>query len=151
MRWNEIINESIEWDLAGFWITETGERIEVDHDKGVHHANIALDHFIDYLDFSDFSEPIDPYNDEFITDMAIEAAFDSGWVRVSTSPREINVTYWKLNRNSLISLKKHIANEQPVPSYRIEKYTGDVDIFVDKVGDLKEYFRKLNKIYHSKK
>jgi len=141
MRWNEIINESqSHWDLAGFWLTDTGERIDVDHNKDIHHADIALAEFRDFIDFSDFSEPIDPY-DEYIFEMALEAAFDSGWVRVSTSPREIDVTFWKLNRNSLISLRNHLKNEQPVSMYVLDH--------VAEFESLKELFRKLNEIFHS--
>lgn len=142
MRWNEIINESSDWDLSGFWITDTGERIDVNHDKGTHHANVALDHFMDYLDFSDFSEPIDPYNDEYIADMALDAAFDNGWIRVSTSPREIDITFWKLNRNSLNSLRNHLKDEQPVNLYVLDHAA--------EFGSLKELFRKLNEIFHSR-
>lgn len=148
MRWNEIINESAVWDLAGFWITNTGERINVDHNKGIHHANIAVDEFLEYLDLTDF-EPIDSYDDrdnmiwaDDILDMAVDAAFDEGWVRVSTSGQEIDVTFWKLNRNSLISLRKHLTNEQPVSTYVLDH--------VAEFGSLKELFRKLNEIYHTK-
>lgn len=141
MRWIEI-NESSDWDLSGFWITDTGERIDVNHDKGTHHANVALDHFIDYLDFTGFTEPIDPYNDEYIADMALEVAFDNGWIRVSTSPQEIDVTFWKLNRNSLNSLRNQLKNEQPVNLYVLDHAA--------EFTSLKDLLRKINEIFHSK-
>lgn len=141
MRWHEIINEAV-WDLAGYWITNTGERLDVDHDAGVHHAKVALDHFIDYIDFS---EPIDPYNDQYILDMAVEAAFDSDWIRVSTSPREIDLAFWELNPNSLRSLRTHLRNEQPVPRYVLDARNN-----VGEFSSLKDLFRKLNEIFYSK-
>lgn len=142
MRWNEIIKEGSEWNLSGFWITDTGERIEVDHNNGLHHADIALDEFLKYLDLSDLSNSIDPSNDEYTIDMALEAAFDTGWIRVSISAHEVDVTFWKLNKNSFDSLRKHLSNEQPVSNYVLDH--------VAEFDSLRSLFSELSKIFHNR-
>jgi hypothetical protein len=121
MRWYEII-ESKEWDLKGYWITDKGERMDVDHNRGSHHADIVFDQFADYVDWDDvFAMHDTPQDyeiakdDDFARDTVLDAAFDNGWIRVSTSRSgsSIDIVFRKsqVTKISLNVLKREIKND----------------------------------------
>lgn len=66
-----------EWNLHGGWIDEKGNFYEIDHANDVHHSDIALEHFGDYVEYDNDGNP-----DEYTADAAQGVAMSQGWIRV---------------------------------------------------------------------
>lgn len=144
MRAYEILTET-SWDLDGFWITETGKRLDINYDEEINHANIALDAFSN-VDMSDSNVDLSDDDAENAVDDAMTAAYNNGWIRVVISQHEISVDFFKLNRISLGSLRKNITG-YPVPKYTLSVNRDlDTSYSYDVFGSFKGLFKKLNQL-----
>lgn len=108
MRWHELLNEGM--GLHGWWITQTGEHIDIDHDNDQHHADVAKASF----DIGADSDGWEPKDDDYDADMdqgdveheadydsaeeAIKTALDFGWVRGSGSGHGFTIEWESLSR-----------------------------------------------------
>ena len=103
------LDESYAWDLKGYWITDDNRILDVDHDNGIHHGDIAMDEF----DFGIEDPDDDPSDDDYVREQAIEAAFFDGWIRISSSNNEdtYNVDYTNADKGALKILYKKIRND----------------------------------------
>lgn len=83
----DIVTESVDLVLDGWWIDEHGDLHECEHRRSEHHADIAireLDIDGSELDIDPDAEDADEESDnDFIRDFAIQEALTQGWVRCS--------------------------------------------------------------------
>ena len=125
MKICEMINEIATWDLGGYWITDTGEIEEVDHDSNLHHADIAFYQYFSTdlnIDPTEFNSTEEARNDDFVRDEILKAAENDGWIRVSTRKEAMSITFnpYKTNKSNIKKLINLIKRDQEYNNYVIE-------------------------------
>lgn len=130
MRYYELLEVNLPagWDLGGFWITDTGELIPVDHRQDIHHGDISLKHFAD-----DSMRDENGEFDDYSRDMAQDIAYQNGWIRVSTSGNRAFALEWRtLPRSAARHTLWKLLKDDPVTYNRYELETDGYRIFDDR-------------------
>lgn len=81
------LKETIDYDYSdmnGFWITDKGEILEVDHKSNIHHPDVVMDYYGPQNFFDSEEEMHDDYAYEAASDHAHDVALGDGWIRVTT-------------------------------------------------------------------
>lgn len=121
MRYIELIEESTNWDLKGYWITDKQEILPVDHNKDQHHADVAFDDFIDYTGYDGPLDKQSLLGDEFIRAGIFNTVFNEGWIRVSTSENSnsLNFDLWpnKVSKRTLMTFANMIKKDKDWGEY----------------------------------
>ena len=100
-----VLRESV--GLHGWWITHSGEHIDVDHDNDQHHADVAKASF----DIADYDGSSEVYDDDDQGDVehepdydsaeeAIKTALDFGWVRGSAYGDKMTIEWARLSKEA---------------------------------------------------
>lgn len=95
----------------GFWITPEGSILEVDHQGGVHHPDILMDHlpWQHLLDDDDDISDVDIYN--VISDELHEYAMSEGWVKIGAiwlHQGTLSIECWKPNPMTMKILFRYL-------------------------------------------
>jgi hypothetical protein len=88
MAYGGINNESSAPNIRGFWITDKGEFISCDYDNDKHHGDLLNNHF----DLPSVRKTQNHF-DWNIYEKNIVVALQHGWVRCSSSTRDINIQW----------------------------------------------------------
>lgn len=108
------LEESLDDDYShgGGWIDDNGNFEECNHRGGVHHSDLAMDAFGEYIEPDDETGE----HDEHSYDAAMAMAYDEGWIQVSTKGHKAFYAGWRKTPSpaALKTLFAMISND-PMP------------------------------------
>lgn len=107
--------------MGGYWITNKGNILEVDHKNGQHHADLAFDYYLtpELFDPNEFESEAEARDDDFVRGTVMEAAIDDGWIRITTSRREMGVELnsYKTDKTNIRKLMNLVNKDQEYDRY----------------------------------